>query len=136
MASFQQPFQCLRYVKRQSTDPSEIIIASAGRHIYTINAVDGQRLDVWPQTLDSSSGSTSERIPIAESEVPPEKKRKISSDLKAQEDNPDQVPTWSSIPLVVTSSDGKYVVALTAEDKSIRVLELSHGGCLKELSSR
>ncbi|KAJ5586761.1 tRNA (guanine-N(7)-)-methyltransferase non-catalytic subunit trm82 [Penicillium hispanicum] len=136
MARFQQPFQCLEPVKRQTSGLSDLLVASAGPYIYSYVVADGQRLDRWPQNVDSSSGPASGTAPTSESEAPPEKRRKLSSETQDQNVTSAKAPTWSNISIVVTSSDGKYVVVMTSEDKSVRVLELSNEGKFTELSSR
>ena len=135
MASFQHPFQCLQYVKRQSESLSDLLIASAGRQLYSYDAANGQRLDIWPQHVESETASATS---TSEGQAPPEKRRKLSpaSEDQKSEQPSSNTPTWSNIPILVTSADGKYVIALTAEDKAIRVLQLSKDGKFQELSSR
>lgn len=136
MANFQKPFQCLTYFRRRSYGLSDLIIASAGQYLYSFAEADGQRLDVWPKNVGPSSDPASDTDLAPESEAPPEKKRKLSSVLEEENGSGEKAIAWSSIPIIVTSSDGKYVVVMTAEDKSIRVLELSDEGKFRELSSR
>ncbi|KAJ5086052.1 hypothetical protein N7532_010823 [Penicillium argentinense] len=141
MASFQQPLQCVQYVKQQSPSSGEFLIASAGRHLYSYAATTGQFLDVWPKNVESNTESA------PEDQAPPEKRRKLSSGADGLEENlkdttapkkssGKQLPEWSNIPILTTSFDGKYVIALTAEDKCIRVFNLGENGKLEELSSR
>lgn len=141
MTSFQHPFQCVQYVKQQSAGSPEFLIASAGRHLYSYAAANGQRLDVWPKNVESSSGLASDE------QAPSEKRRKLSPAPDAQAEESKEKPTskkssgkrlpeWTNIPILLTSFDGKYVVALTAEDKCIRVFSLSEEGKLEELSPR
>lgn len=126
MAQFQHPFHCLQYVRRQPTD---FLIGSAGQRIYSYAAPTGQRLDVWPQNVDSAS-SKNTGASASEEQAPPEKRRKLSTEEKLDK------PTWSTIPILKVSPDGKHVVAVTAEDKGIRVLQLNEDGTLRQLSSR
>ncbi|KAJ5448336.1 hypothetical protein N7445_003157 [Penicillium cf. griseofulvum] len=128
MASLQHPFHCLRYVNRQSAGQSDILIATAGRNLYSYDASSGQRLDVWPQPPR-----------------PPEKRRKLSSSSEEQKDaksepksrdsNKETSNSWTNIPLV-TVAHGKYVVIMTSEDKCVRVLSLDNEGKLQQLSAR
>ncbi|KAJ5712876.1 tRNA (guanine-N(7)-)-methyltransferase non-catalytic subunit trm82 [Penicillium malachiteum] len=139
MASLQHPFQCLQVAKRGSQGLPDLLIATAGRYLYAYNATNGQRLDAWPQDVGSVTESTSSTVQTADAHAPPEKRRKLSSDSEVQEQKQTsnkKAPIWTVIPLVVTSSDGKYVIALTGEDKAIRVFELNIDGKFKELSSR
>lgn len=141
MASFQHPFQCLQYVNRQADNQQDVLVASAGRHLYTYAAATGQRLDIWPLDVDTSESAGAAST---EAQAPLEKEQTPSSDPKEQtEQKPapkkgskDKGPAWSNIPLVVISLDGKYVAVVTAEDKCIRVFYLSEEGTLQELSSR
>ncbi|KAJ6101945.1 hypothetical protein N7486_004372 [Penicillium sp. IBT 16267x] len=139
MASLQHPFQCLQYAKRNSQGLSNLLVAAAGRHLYSYDATSGKRLDVWPQDVESTVEPVPGAVPTTEDDAPPEKRRKLSP---ASEGQQEQKPaskkplTGTTIPLLVTSSDGKYVIATTGDGKTIRVFELSDDGKLKELSSR
>ncbi|KAJ5543516.1 hypothetical protein N7535_005941 [Penicillium sp. DV-2018c] len=148
MAGLQHPFQCLRYVKRKSTSQSNVLLATAGRHLYSYNAFNGQRLDVWPQPLDAGvEDKTSDAAAASEGESqgPPEKRRKLSSPAEDQNDgeketNPknsgkEASNSWTNIPLL-TIAQGKYAIILTSEDKCVRVMSLDDDGKLKQLSAR
>lgn len=132
---FQHPFHCVQFVERQSKGLQDLLIASAGPKIYSYAARDGRRLAVWPQ---DGPGNTQE---------PPEKKRRVSGsdvpesegDVKSAEEETGKAPVtieWSNVPLLVTSSDGAHVVALTGEDKCIRVLSVGENGTLEQLCAR
>ncbi|KAJ6005304.1 hypothetical protein N7451_003248 [Penicillium sp. IBT 35674x] len=139
MASLQHPFQCLQYAKRNSHGLPNLLIAAAGRHLYSYDATSGQRLDVWPQDVESTAEPVPGTVSATEGGAPPEKRRKLSP---ASEGQQEQKPagkkplTGTTIPLLVTSPDGKYVIATTGDGKTIRVFELNDDGKLKELSSR
>ncbi|KAJ5106289.1 hypothetical protein N7456_002964 [Penicillium angulare] len=139
MASLQHPFQRLQYASRQVQGSLDVLIGTAGRHIYSYNATNGQRLDVWPQDVDSTTEPASGASAPTHDQTPPEKKRKVSTDAEPQEEKQSaakKAPAWTTVPLVAISSDGKYVIAVTGEDKAVRVFELGVDGKLKELSSR
>ena len=133
---FQHPFHCVRFVERQqSKGLQDLLVASAGPKIYSYAAVDGRRLAVWPQ---DGVGSTQE---------PPEKKRRVSSsdtpggegDGQAAGEEAGEAPVlieWSNVPLMVASSDGAHVVALTGEDKCIRVFSVGENGALEQIWAR
>lgn len=151
MANFQHPYQCLRSTRSSGSIP-ELLVTSAGPHLYIYNAANGERLDIWPPTSpDSTNDPASETAEPSSDQGPPGKRRKLSGD-----DNPDaqagqvnpqsqkkllhsnahgKLP-WSEIPIVTTTSDGNYVVATTLEDKTVRVFQLSHDGKLQELNPR
>lgn len=136
MGNFQHPFQCLEYVKRQSEGQQDLMIATAGHHLFSYAASNGQRLHVWPQKVNEPASTS-------DSQVPPEKRRKLSPGLEQkdgnnsqQKGNNDSTPAWSNIPILVVTQDNKHIVAVTAEDKCIRVFNLSDDGEFQELSSR
>jgi tRNA (guanine-N(7)-)-methyltransferase subunit TRM82 len=137
----QQPFYCLQYVDRQDLS---LIIASAGAKIYSFSANDGRRLYSWPP-----SGDTSNTVSLVDStergDEPPEKKRKLLPDITARNEQEGtqekssstiSAPTWSTIPILTISHSGRYVIAVTAEDKHVRVLEIGSDGALTQLSAR
>lgn len=152
MAFLQHPFQCLRYVNRQPIGQSEILLATAGRNLYSYDVSSGQRLDVWPQPVDANpEDESSGAAPASEDQAPPEKRRKLSSPVEEQKNaetesksDPEVKPkdlkkddsnSWTNIPLL-TVAHSKYVVIMTAEDKCVRVLSLAGDGKLQQLSAR
>ncbi|KAI9931622.1 WD repeat-containing protein 4 [Aspergillus wentii] len=147
--SFQHPFHCVRFIKRQQSGAQNLLVATAGPKIYSFAAESGQRLAVWPQDVEPSKEDSSKDIGTEaspEDQTPPEKKIKVtpSTDQTAgedpkstsQESKKPKTPAWSSIPLLIASSDGKHVVALTSEDKCLRVFAVGEDGSLQQLSER
>ncbi|OJJ47832.1 hypothetical protein ASPZODRAFT_131423 [Penicilliopsis zonata CBS 506.65] len=128
-ASFQQPFQGILYVDKKTAGSRRLMVASAGSKLYSYDAASGQRLAVWPA---DSELRNEESQPASDPQGPPEKKRKIS---EAKDVDAVSV-TWSNIPLLISSSNGEYVIALTAEDKCIRVFRVEDDGTLRHLSAR
>lgn len=132
-ANFQHPFHCVQFLERQSTGLQDLLLASSGTKIYSYAAESGQRLATWPVNVDGQE--------------PPEKKRKVSN-AEEQPEKEDSKDTgeeskkstvsiaWSNIPLLVASSNGKYLVALTSEDKCVRVFVVNEDGSLEQLSAR
>ena len=137
-AIFQYPFQCIRLVGQQSSG-RQLIVASAGSKIYTYAAETGERIAIWPEAANTAAPSTAGEEPL-------EKRRKVSpTPDQSSEDpkpasqksgKPESSPAWSTIPILVVSADGEYVIAVTAEDKCIRVFEVEENGSLKQLSER
>ncbi|PWY85301.1 tRNA methyltransferase [Aspergillus eucalypticola CBS 122712] len=127
-AQFQHPLQCLRLVQRS---PTNILIGSAGSKLYSYSAETGQRLAVWPADVASSETNPVDAESTPE-QGPPEKKRKVSSS------EPQSIgkPAWSNIPIVTGTSNGEHIVALTAEDKCVRVFQLQDDGSFVQLSER
>lgn len=139
--NFQHPFQCLQLIERQSTGSQDLLIASAGPSVYSYAAGSGQRLAIWPQNIESVNKENLKTEPESTSEnQPPEKRRKVSPARNEESEDSKSTGqvqvTWSTVPLLVPSSDGKYVVALTGEDKTIRVLKVEEDGTLQQLSAR
>lgn len=148
-AKFQHPIQRIQYVEGQAL-PQRLLIASAGPKLYSYDAENGRRLSVWPRDIETSNdhaiaSSTREGADV-DDQGPPEKKRKLSpSAEQASEESkhngqetiePKPSGTWSNIPLIVPSPTGSHIVAVTAEDKCIRVFEVGTDGSLKQLSER
>lgn len=126
LPSAQYPFTCIRYV-------GGIIVASAGQNIYTFSATDGHKISTWPEDKSSASNNPeTNEDSVERSEEPPEKRRKLSP--TGAENKPTNA--WQSVPILVISPSGRYVVAVTAEDKHVRVFEISTGGVLTESSDR
>lgn len=141
-ANFQLPFQCIQYMEKQGAEPQRLLIASSGGKIYSYVAETGQRLSSWPQYVNASNPDNSEATETEtglEDQAPPEKKRKVSPSEEGPAEtakSPVKAPAWSSIPILVAHSNGDYVIALTAEDKCIRVLRLEADGTFEQLSER
>lgn len=140
-ANFQHPFQCIHSIERLPIESQTLLIGSAGPRIYCHAADSGKRLAVWPRNVEPSDAETP-KVASEESssgnQAPPEKKRKVASGCGTDESkSTDEVSgTWSTIPMLVVSSNGEYVIALTGEDKTIRVLKLEEDGSLHQLSAR
>lgn len=121
----QYPFTCIRYV-------GGFIVASAGPNIYTFAASDGHKISIWPETKSDVNEAETNDDSSERSEEPPEKRRKLSP--TSAEKQP--INAWQSVPILVVSPSGRHVVAVTAEDKHVRIFELSTGGVLTESSDR
>jgi tRNA (guanine-N(7)-)-methyltransferase subunit TRM82 len=145
-AHFQYPIQCIQYLEGPRPSAQRVFIASAGPRIYSWSADDGCRLSVWP--LDSEIDNIGESSSVAEethsnsgADEPPEKKRKLSLSEQASRDIERRKPgkscaAWSSIPILVASPTQRYVVAVTGEDKCLRVFSVSEDGGLIQISER
>ncbi|KAJ5308711.1 hypothetical protein PENANT_c013G01043 [Penicillium antarcticum] len=127
MPSLQHPFQCLRYVARESAGQSDLLIATAGAKVYSYSASTGECLDVFPSAYELAVSD--------DLKSPPGKRRKLSSPEQKDEQSEsadkgskEEVKlTWSNIPLLIVAKS-KYVIFLTAEDKCVRVYSLSGNG--------
>ncbi|KAL3481228.1 hypothetical protein BJX99DRAFT_219380 [Aspergillus californicus] len=118
MAEFQHPFQCVQFVKRKAGDSNSVLVAAAGAKLFSYAAENGQRLSVWPQ------------------DGPPEKKRKVDPSEQSSVAPAKKPNAWTSIPILTPTPDGEYLVALTGEDKCIRVFQIEEDGSFEQLSAR
>lgn len=151
------PFQRLLYCSRQGSSPLNVLLAASGPSIRVFNADDSTFISRWShiepprsekKTRDRSPGSHDENS----LEGPPGKRKKLFND-----DNPSDTPSVEvvaeggrkkrpkakrqdfsipSVALLTATTDGKYIIAVTGEDKYVRVLELLEDGTLKQLSQR
>ena len=151
------PFQCILYCCRKNDQ--SVILAAASGSIYSFNASSGIHLSTWSHTAKSSShNGTFVNLDLASTGsegVELErlgKRQKLSgagdlSDSTSAEilvnndvQNPRKPKTTREIVAVIVTlvgtSDGKHVVAVTNEDKCVRVLELQQDGTLHQISER
>ena len=160
------PFQCLYYCPLFDSDGTEILLAASGSRIFSFNVLDGSLLSIWPPTagvegtekcLQNGFGNSSKGGGISVEGDPvlqdkdaerPGKRRKLSphgsgsesasTEIVVQEqlDTNGKAASTSAVIELTGSSNGKYVVAVTGEDKCIRVFELHINGTLVEISKR
>lgn len=140
-AILQQPFQTINFVERGHA--TNLFVTSASAKLYSYAAETGERLASWPQDVDADRTEAVEAEVSPGSQGPPEKRRKVSESSAQAVDSSKSTTNdsakklaWSNIPIVVISSNGEYVVAVTSEDKCIRVFQLSPDGRFKQLSER
>ncbi len=158
----QHPFQCLALAARTNGD---ILLAAAGSHIYTYRLGDGKQLASWnPSQLERKATPESESTkkpdvrgvqdvkPNEETngdEEPPNKRRKLSvhgetsdstsAEIVVEGGSKKRKPSRTSRSAVIkltTTADARHVVAVTGDDKCIRVFELLGNGTLRQLSER
>ncbi|KAL4967461.1 putative tRNA methyltransferase [Aspergillus stella-maris] len=147
MTSFNHPLQCIQLVCGKNSTSRNILVASAGSKLYSYSAESGQRLSVWPQDgAEASSADYGASASNEDIEGPPEKKRKVDpseeSETKIKNGTTVAAVTanknapWTSIPILTFTADGAYLVALTGEDKTIRVFQIQEDGSFNQLSER
>ncbi|KAJ9233046.1 hypothetical protein DTO207G8_3664 [Paecilomyces variotii] len=147
-AKFQYPFQRIQFFEPQAP-AQRILVAAAGPKLYCYAAESGRRLSVWPQDQETANGQDSkiaEKGTGADGQEPPGKKRKLSpsADGSSSDPKPNTKETgksqasssWSHISLLATSPTGNHIVAVTPEDKCIRVFEVGKDGTLQHISER
>ncbi|KAK2734603.1 tRNA (guanine-N(7)-)-methyltransferase non-catalytic subunit trm82 [Onygenales sp. PD_40] len=155
---FQHPFQCIQSLDRSTPVTQNLLVTAAGPKLYVWDSATGSQLAVWPEQIESEvnvtqvENSGSRERDDAGSSEPPGKKRKLSpapskegqggeeiqqSGTEANESKPQGAKlAWSTIPIVTASRDGEHIVAVTAEDKCIRVFKVGARGELSQLSER
>jgi hypothetical protein len=138
VVNYQHPIQCIRYVERQTAGSRNLFLASAGSKIYTYAAETGKQLAIWPEAANTADSTVVSVAPSSEGDEPSAKKRKVSPapEQTAKRGQPETSTAWSTIPILAVSSDGNFVVAVTGEDKCLRVFEIEESGSLKQLSER
>ncbi|KAL1954988.1 hypothetical protein VTO42DRAFT_395 [Malbranchea cinnamomea] len=149
---FQHPIRCLRRFSCANWRHKELLVATAGPKIHLFDAKTGLELFSWPSNFDlviSKAVSPSNGTAGGGEHEPPEKRRKVSSvqieeaseksgDSKSvsSETRKSTEPSWTSIPILVVTKKGDHVIAVTAEDKCVRVFEISQDGKLSQLTER
>ena len=152
-----QPFQCLLYCPSASARRPSVLLAASGPFIYSFGVQDGLLLSVWPThdldgmpvALDESRACAGE-LGVTDAERAAKRRRvslsrEVSSSTSAEIVVENSQLTKSSRELQVSNSEvnkmictssGEYVVAVTGEDKSIRVFELQMDGSLMQSTER
>ncbi|EFR02961.1 hypothetical protein MGYG_05960 [Nannizzia gypsea CBS 118893] len=144
--ALRQPVQRIAQLHRAQRN---IFIAAAGPNLYTFDAQDGAQLDVWPATSVADRHTLPvESQPVAKDDPttdragtpPPEKKRRLSPASSETKDGSKAQKSssiaWTTIPLILCTPSGEHVIAVTAEDKCLRVFEVGIDGTLKQQSER
>ncbi|KAK7542895.1 uncharacterized protein J3D65DRAFT_615316 [Phyllosticta citribraziliensis] len=119
----QHPYQCLQVLRRVGSQPVNFLLAASSYKLLNIDLSTGNVLASW--SAEPLNISTAEDQPSETPEGPPGKKRKVSQD--------------SSRPNIIkltTSHDGAHVVAITGEDKCVRVFAIAANGELQHVSER
>jgi tRNA (guanine-N(7)-)-methyltransferase subunit TRM82 len=146
--NYQQPIQRILCFECANAG-RKLLVAAAGSKIYVSDAATGSRLSSWPSSPEIlSPANDNPQDSISE---PPGKRRKLTSpptgsDEAAKNTNGDRSgsskkpdarkPPGDSIPILAVTSTGNHVVAVTAEDKCVRVFEILRDGALSQLTPR
>lgn len=152
-----QVFQCLLYCPSSMHSRPSVLLAASGPLIHSFNIKDGSYLSTWPTrnaegkplTLEGSAACI--RDFKTEDADRPVKRRKpslsraVSSTTSAEilVDKPDEteaskelhVPN-SEVIKIISTSNNEYVIAVTGEDKTIRLFQLLEDGSLGQISER
>ncbi|OJD30952.1 trna methyltransferase [Diplodia corticola] len=118
------PYQCLVALERVGSQDVKLLLAASAHNLLCIDLATGEIRSIW--SAASSSNAPPDGPQPETPEGPPEKKRKVSEDPAPR----------PRIIRLVASHDGQYIVAVTGEDKRVRVFSLDASGALKHLSER
>lgn len=150
------PFQHILYCGEPYGGELSLLIAASGCWIYSFNASDGSFISRWSHTSSQNGIEESVKNEVIDSEEEGSdrsgKRRKLNATRDVFEttsieivvDNPDHdskkqkaeaSPAPAIIKLAVTHN-WKHLVAVTGEDKCIRVLKVLADGGLEQLSKR
>ena len=151
------PFQRLLYCSRAVEEKSKVLLAASGPSLCSFDVSDGSLLSVWRQEDSfapskelkkvSPNGHVPEKIERQSPERPSKRSRYSSSngydststEMVTESGNGNGVKSqymYPSITKLAGTSDGQHVVAITGDDKSVRVLKLLANGTLVQLSVR
>lgn len=125
------PIQKLCYPKQASRPDS--VLAATGPYILSLSLDTGELLSKWPAPSglhEAPSRGPVHRESDGEVEESAPKKRKLDSKKT------ESIGVLPKVSHLVSTRTGQYVVAVTADDKSVRVFELEASGVLKLLSAR
>lgn len=153
------PYQCLLYCYRPEDSVSQILIAASGAYIHAFDVSSGQHLSCWPPTNGPVTSNHKQATPVFineesdlnhddnDSSQQPSKRRKtslpavISTESSSAEivvEGSDDREDFHSNPVIklAATSKGRHLVAVTGEDKCMRVFELTGMGTMHQLSER
>lgn len=149
------PFQCLLYRSVSAKNDPKVLIAASASCIYSFNVLDGTLISSCPPlegekksygkdslSQDSDNANVVQRD-YPESQLPRKRRRRSNSQDDAESssaeivvDSESKVEKRATIIKLSITHDGKYVIAITGEDKCIKVFELTRCGMLRPYSER
>lgn len=152
-----QPFQSLLHCPKSSNGRSSVLLAASGPFIHSFRAFDGSFFSSWPNQIiekppdfQAESATSPEDSGVAEHERP-SKRRKISLPGEASSCAPAEIlretqtetgsirtiqASHADVSKLICNSDGSHVIAVTGEDKAVRVFQLLEDGTLVQTSER
>ena len=152
--AFKHPFQKIHHVRRRE---GGLLLAAAGPYLHSLDLKTGVLLSSWPAGKKERNGSVAAFNDRTDDDQRPAKKQKtetsgdeesdVSSDsvnlvtegaprVKGQRRKPKKVSPPPNVSHLLATSSGSHVIAVTAEDKCVRVFELQGSGRLKSLTER
>lgn len=145
------PFQSLHYCSRSAHQKSDVLLAASGSSILSFDVDTGSLLSTWPSPGPYETLSTDKHDCETESERQAKRRKVVLPRDASSSDSAEIVVenkldteslpitdsvSSSNVVKIVSSADSKYIVVVTAEDKSIRVFELLEAGNLLQISVR
>ena len=158
------PYQCLYYCQRSDQLGIGFLVGASGGCIHTFNTQNGRYLSTWPHSekiargrLEGQKSDQDSEVLYAESSPHddsnrPTKRQKLSlvrdesgsssaEIVVAKNSNygESSCPEQPMLPQVIKltgTSNGQHVIAVTGEDKCVRVFDLAADGTLKQISER
>ncbi|KAK5102374.1 tRNA (guanine-N(7)-)-methyltransferase non-catalytic subunit trm82 [Exophiala xenobiotica] len=139
-------------------EPTGLILAATGTCIQSLTLNGDQPLSIWPRDDVESSGDEesgdegrpAKRLKLSNGEKPSlgreaSEASEASIDIKVEgrprqkgERRKPKVPdtTLPHVSHLIATSDGSHAIAITSEDKAVRVFKVSDSGKLHQVSSR
>ena len=147
-----QPFQCLLYCSAIGSSRRDIVLAASGSHIVSFDVKLGSLVSTWPPTLENTPARSVAGDSNGQPSGRPAKRQKtmlphdVSSSDSAEivvEKGSNSDPSTRSTPTssfyvtkLARTVDSNYIIAVTAEDKCIRVFNLLDNGSIVQISER
>ena len=155
-------FQCLLYCHQKEPTSSGFLVAALGSTLFVFGTGEWNSgkvlsqcaLGVQSQSQDdgvktdapTAQSATDEVEPKDTNGEPPAKRLKTEVSSIASESSSTEIVVENDLEIqnsfanaiikLAATSDGRHVIAVTGEDKRIRVLELSASGILRQWSDR
>ena len=164
MLKMSHPYQCLCYCPRAGQLETGILVGASGCSIHTFSAQNGRYLSTWPPLEKDVQARLRRHRSENDSEVSNLKKSSqddfersvkrqklsltrdesgsssaeivVARDSDNEQLSSQQAPPKPSVVKLACTLNGQHVVAVTGEDKCIRVFDLAADGTLIQLSER
>ena len=133
------PYKCVLYCSR-SPQKLDILLCASGHYIYSFDNSSGELLSKWPSPT-SYDGATNPTLREHEKasgvlRLTPEVVVDPNSPRSYELDRSLSLDRSTAVIELSATSDNQYVIAVTDEDKCIRVLKLQDDGSLVQYSAR
>lgn len=137
------PFQCLLHCEFLSQRSTRFLLAASGPRLLSFDIATGELKSTWSTRRETLNQEEDERpMKRLRSLESQQSSRSSSAEIVIQESSrpkvkrKEQILDKPNIVKLAKTADSKYVVAVTGEDKSIRVFKISEEGILSHFSAR